>query len=450
MTIVSDPNFEVDGPDEDPTKVVDHQSKKNRKSKRVNNNSNGNSNNKSNGNSSGNANKSNGSNGAKNGNVPADDEKPADNTPPFVVAGTETGAGATIADAPHSNGAGGNRVPQVASAQLGQPWSTRQLMSVAQRALLVFAVMGMIGYGLGAVRGSSYVARTEFVYTLDESVPDSFLREDRRLLTQVVTFKSDAVLTPVAEEFDLTVDELRGKIDVETLELSEVLRLDVSDSDSERAIAMSRAVLDRYLQVITDAAPAGDNEELAQSRAEVTEQLAAADASRRGLLEALQNDAVLEVQQNSIQRQINLKDQQINRIQGSLDDALVQQVSASRLTSLNEQFAEAQATLANLEADLAAVGSQRAALVTETTAEPALLREVERLEAKLTTIDDELADRELAPLVASPIRELSQPIVLFRSLHLFGLQGMALGLMTAIPVAAFVAYRARRQQLWFD
>ena len=32
----------------------------------------------------------------------------------------------------------------------------------------------------------------------------------------------------------------------------------------------------------------------------------------------------------------------------------------------------------------------------------------------------------------------------------FGLQGMALGLMLGLPVAALVAYRARKQQLWFD
>ncbi|MGI9598991.1 MAG: hypothetical protein ACR2QK_22700, partial [Acidimicrobiales bacterium] len=207
----------------------------------------------------------------------------------------------------------------------GSPlWSLRQLAAVMQRVLAVFVVFGLVGYGLGALRGSSHVARTEFVYTLDESVPDSFLREDRRLLTQVVTFESDAVLTPVANEFDLTVDQMRAKIDVETLNLSEVLRLDVSDRDPNRAIAISRAVLDRYLQVITDAAPAGDNEELALRRIEVTDQLAAADATRRALLTDQQRDVALELQQESIQRQIDLKNEQINRIQGSLDDSLVQ------------------------------------------------------------------------------------------------------------------------------
>lgn len=330
-------------------------------------------------------------------------------------------------------------------------WSMSQLVAVGQRALAVLVVMGVLGYGLGALRGSSHTARAEFVYTLDESVPDSFLREDRRLLTQVVTFKSDAVLTPVAAEFGLTVDQLRSKIDVETLDLSEVLRLDVTDGDEDQAIALSRAVLNRYLQVITDASPAGDSTaELAQRRADVAAELATADGARKALLEATQQDVALEVRQDSIQRQINLRDEQLNRIQGSLDDALIQGLAATRLSDLTDQYDATLLLIAALETDLIDVGSRRAALSSQTTAEPALLREIDRLETVLTTIDDELSQRELAPLVASPIRELSEPITLFRSQHIVGLQGMALGLMLGLPLAGLVAYRTRKRQLWFD
>ena len=329
-------------------------------------------------------------------------------------------------------------------------WSIQQLAAVTQRVLAVFVVLGIIGYGLGYSRGGGHVARTEFVYTLDESVPDSFLREDRRLLTQVVTFKSDAVLTPVAEEFDLTVDNLRAMIDVKTLDLSEVLRLDVSDPDPDRAVAISLAVLDRYLQVISDAAPAGDNQELDQRRVEVAAQLAEADAERRALLTAGERDAALEVREDSIRRQINLKNEQINRMQGSIDDSLVQILSSVRRANLVSEMELAQQELALLETDLAAVGTERAKLAVDTTAEPALLREILRLESKLDTIDDELAERELAPLVASPIRELSEPLILLRSAHFAGLQGMAIGLLAAMPLAGLLAYRTRKRQLWFD
>ncbi len=328
-------------------------------------------------------------------------------------------------------------------------WSGRQLASVTQRVLAVLAVMGLIGYGAGALRGSSHVARAEFVYTLDESVPDSFLREDRRLLTQVVTFKSDAVLTPVANRFDLSVDELRAKIDVETLELSEVLRLDVSDGDPDRAVSINRAVLDQYLEVLAAATPAGNSAELTQRRVAVAAELAEADAERLALLQAGEQDSTLEIQQESVQRRIDLKNEQVNRIQALLDDSLFQTLSDARQDDLTEQLQVAQEELAALEADLVEIVAARAELATQTTAEPALLREISRLETKLATIDEELAERELGPLVASPIRELSEPVVLYRSIHIVGLQGMAIGVLLALPIAALVAYRTRRRELWF-
>ncbi len=56
----------------------------------------------------------------------------------------------------------------------------------------------------------------------------------------------------------------------------------------------------------------------------------------------------------------------------------------------------------------------------------------------------------MAPLIASPIRELSEPLILFKSRHVFGLQGMAIGLLASVPIAAAVAFRARKRQLWLD
>jgi hypothetical protein len=35
-------------------------------------------------------------------------------------------------------------------------------------------------------------------------------------------------------------------------------------------------------------------------------------------------------------------------------------------------------------------------------------------------------------------------------MHLVGLQGMALGLMVAVPIAGLVAYVSRRRQIWFQ
>lgn len=371
---------------------------------------------------------------------PADDAK--DTESPEPEAEIEAGAEAAVeTEAPD--------IAESAPAPIGS-WTGRQAVSVLQRALAVAVLFGLIGYGLGFSRGPLSTARAEFVYTLDESVPDSFLREDRRLLTQVVTFESDAVLTPVGRQFDLTADQLRAKIDVGTVNLSEFLHLDVTDADPDRAVAINRAVLDQYLRVIAGSSPAVDSSVLEETRAEIATQLTEADAERLALAAAGQRDAVLEAQQESLQRRIDTGNQRINLLRQSLDTAQLQGFGDAQTTALANTLAEAEADQVALETQLVATVSERAELETATTAEPALLREIGRLETKLATVDDELADRELAPLIASPIRELSDPIIEVTSRHLFGLQGMAIGLLLATPVAGLVGYRARRRQLWSD
>ena len=39
-------------------------------------------------------------------------------------------------------------------------------------------------------------------------------------------------------------------------------------------------------------------------------------------------------------------------------------------------------------------------------------------------------------------------MLLVRSVHVAGLQGLAIGLLAALPLAALVAWRTRRRQLW--
>ena len=327
-------------------------------------------------------------------------------------------------------------------------WTTAQLTAVLFRAGVVALVLSLVGFGLGFLRGPSQVARAEFVYTLDGSVPDSFLREDRRLLTQVATFTSDAVLGPVARQFELDVEELRAAIDIQTVDLSEVLRLEVTDTDPGRALAINRAVLDQFLVVVSAATPAGDSRELVQSRDELLAELELADERLLALDAAAQRDAVLGIRQEGIQRRVDLARDRIAGIQGLLDDALATAPAGARAANLAAELDGATTELTTLEDQLAAVAAERAELTTATTAEPALLREVERLEARLTTVDEELAQRELGPLVASPIRELSEPTVVEQSAVRAGLQGAAIAALIGLPLAAWVAYRTRRRQLW--
>ncbi|MEM7272807.1 MAG: hypothetical protein AAF547_07000 [Actinomycetota bacterium] len=374
----------------------------------------------------------------------APDDGPAPETEP-----TPAPAAAPTAEAtgPGADDRARDRAETAAGVKAGpghEVWTGRQVRAVARQALAVLVLLGLVGYGLGAARGGGTVARAEFVYTLDESVPDSFLREDRRLLTQVVTFRSDAVLTPVAADFDLTVDELRSRIDVATLDLSEVLRLDVADPDPDRALALNRAVLDRYLQVIAEAEPAGDRSELAVTRQAIADQLAEADAALVALAQAREEQVALGLEQAAVQRQVDLRNDRIAALQQTID------ANPLREDELTPGLNNAVAEQGQLEARLVELATEQARLATVTVEEPALGREIERLEARLATVDAELADRELGPLVASPIRELGAPVTIERSFHVAGLQGMAAGLLLGVPIAAVFAYRARLRQLWFD
>jgi len=316
------------------------------------------------------------------------------------------------------------------------------------RALAVLIVAGVLGYWLGWLRGGEEIVRRELVYTLDNSVPDGFLREDRRLLTQLVTLQSDAVLSPVAEQFGLTTEDLRSKIEVETVDLSEVLGLEVRDTDRQRAADIGQAVLDEYL-VLSSTPPSSESSEVLKAeQVNVNAQLEEAEASLKALRQEQQRDAQLRTTEESLERRIDLGTEQANRLQGLLDDALIRPTTNARRARIVAEQAVAEEAMTQMETELATVRAQRAALAERTTADPGLERLIARLEADLTTIDGELAQRDLGPIVASPIRLLSEPTFVTHSAKQSGVEGLATGLALGIPIAAWMVYRARARRHW--
>jgi len=322
-------------------------------------------------------------------------------------------------------------------------WHGRDVAEVLRKVLAVLVVLPAIGYGLGMLRGESYTSRSEFLYSLDGSVPDGFLREDRRLLTQIVTFTSDAVLGPVAEVYDLEADELRAKIDVETVDLSEVLRLEVSDSDPGRAMDLNRAVLDQHLRTVTGQNSTEFSKELTERRSELAAELEAAAAVGA---EEQAKLASLEAREQELERRIVLIDNRIDRIQTLEDEALGGSlITRDRLT---ENLESAVAELSEIEAALLEVRLEQADVESRLGAGSSARRTIERLEADLAAVDAELSRRELDPVVGSAFRELSEPTLITRSRHVAGLQGLAVGMLLGLPIAAWIGYRTRRRQLW--
>ncbi len=76
--------------------------------------------------------------------------------------------------------------------------------------------------------------------------------EARELQSFNVMASSQTVLTPVAEQFGMTVSELRDVFTTELVDDSAVIRLTVTDPDSEQARSINEAIPDSFLTVANE------------------------------------------------------------------------------------------------------------------------------------------------------------------------------------------------------
>ncbi len=323
-------------------------------------------------------------------------------------------------------------------------WSLAELRAALWPALGVVVVLAAVGYLIGWSAGPEHLVRQELVYTLDESVPDSFLREDRRLLTQLATLESDTVLGPVARDHDLDIDELRDRIAVETVGLSEVIEIEVTDDDRRRAASISAALIDRYLEVASTPVATDQTGALVASRDDVAAQLAEVDRQLAALDDWQVTDAQLATRDDSISRRLDDLGTELSALRTGIASGATDPTRPTVATRVVELETE----IDTLEAELGSVRSERASLAQPTATSAALDRERSRLESELATIEAELTDRRLAPLTSSPIRPLGPPTIEELSAHRGGVRGLAIGALLGLPIAVIAAFRARRRQLW--
>jgi uncharacterized protein involved in exopolysaccharide biosynthesis len=91
-----------------------------------------------------------------------------------------------------------------------------------------------------------YGAESDVLFELDENLEAGFLREDRRLTTQVVTITSRAILDPAADELGTTAENLGEVIEVGVIDGSEIIRMRARGPDEDTAVARLQAVVDSY------------------------------------------------------------------------------------------------------------------------------------------------------------------------------------------------------------
>lgn len=167
------------------------------------------------------------------------------------------------------------------------------------RLALLTALLLLLGATAGLLTAvilpSQYAARAELLYPLTEEQPTGFLREDRNLTTQLVLFESRTVLAPVADRFDVSIEDLSEALEAEVVEGSEVIQVQLTDTDSARAERMLDAVVTEYLENSTGTDQERLREYLDGQLRELldrAQQLRSGGAQGQAALDALAQDTV--------------------------------------------------------------------------------------------------------------------------------------------------------------
>ncbi|MGY1812813.1 hypothetical protein [Blastococcus sp. SYSU D00820] len=161
---------------------------------------------------------------------------------------------------------------------------------LSRRAALLLVLMVLVLTGGGAAAGylvasrmpEVYAARAEILYSLTQEQPTGFLREDRNLSTQLVLLTSRTVLDPVAEEWDRPVPALAEQLSATVVEESEVIRVELTDTDPDRARGLLDAIVARYLEVSDNNARSELQNYLDAQLTEVLERIALVQAGPVG------------------------------------------------------------------------------------------------------------------------------------------------------------------------
>jgi uncharacterized protein involved in exopolysaccharide biosynthesis len=116
---------------------------------------------------------------------------------------------------------------------------------------VAMTVVGLlVGFIIGSSGPKTFAARAEILYEISQERPTGFLREDRSLTTQLALLRSRSVLDAVATATSTPVEKIETALSVQLVGgSSEIIRVEVQDPSSYKALTMVTAIVDRYLTV---------------------------------------------------------------------------------------------------------------------------------------------------------------------------------------------------------
>ncbi|HEY2207636.1 MAG TPA: hypothetical protein VGH99_24550 [Pseudonocardia sp.] len=125
----------------------------------------------------------------------------------------------------------------------------------------VIVVLGAAaGLAVTLLLTTQYAARTNIEYNVSVENASDFLRTDRNLDTQTVLLASRAVIGPVADQNGVSADDLSGRVTATLLNAnsvnSEIIQVDVLDSNRESGVRLADAIAKQYLTVVKKNSPA--------------------------------------------------------------------------------------------------------------------------------------------------------------------------------------------------
>jgi uncharacterized protein involved in exopolysaccharide biosynthesis len=125
-------------------------------------------------------------------------------------------------------------------------------MVILAAAIVTAFALSAVGYSL--LQPKVYGAQADVLLTPRAELSDAAV--DRAMVTQTMLVQSDPVLSPVASQAGMPLNQLRAELSAEVVGRSNILRLTVGDRDRNRATALTQLIATRYLTVATGSAGA--------------------------------------------------------------------------------------------------------------------------------------------------------------------------------------------------
>lgn len=140
-------------------------------------------------------------------------------------------------------------------ARMSSTFGARYELRLAGIGAAIIVAALLAGLGISLLRPSVYAARADLIFPIDQDRSSGFLREDRRLLTHVEQIRNWANLEPVASNEGVKLADLEKNLNVSVVGGSEIIRVEVRDTDPDRALGFVTSIVDGYIAFITDNGP---------------------------------------------------------------------------------------------------------------------------------------------------------------------------------------------------